>query len=429
MTQKRNRRSGVEDRWTKYTRDANGNIQTVPSANYGKGMRWRARYVDDESRERAKGFARKGDAQKWLDSEVTTKFATGTYIEPSAGRVSVADVYQSWFPAQSHISLKTAASRRSAWNSRVEQQWGDTLVADIRPAAVRAWVASMVVEGAGTPIIENAFGVLRQVLGAAVEDSRISRNPCDGVRLPKRKHSDRGYLNLEQVAALASAVERQGEVVRFLSFTGLRWGEMAALRVQDFDILRRRVNVSRSVTESGGLVWSTPKTWERRSVPFPALLADELAALMVGKERDDLVFTDQRGGVLRNSNWRARVFRPAVIECQATDATFPTITPHDLRHTAASLAVSVRANVKAVQRMLGHAKASMTLDTYADLFDDDLDDVADRLNAAIQTTADDFLSPKRVMYPDLLKCGGAKGIRTPDLLDANESRYQLRHSP
>ena len=68
---------------------------------------------------------------------------------------------------------------------------------------------------------------------------------------------------------LADAVDRQPEVVRFLAYTGLRWGEMAALRVGDFDMLRRRVNVSRSVTESAGVVWTTPKTWERRSVPFP----------------------------------------------------------------------------------------------------------------------------------------------------------------
>jgi integrase len=356
MTQRRNRRASVEDRWSKTVRDSDGTTQSVPSTNHGKGKRWRARYVDDEGREHAKGFTRKTDAQKWLDSEVTAKFATGTYIEPSAGRVTVADVFQSWFPAQSHISAKTAASRRSAWSSRVEPQWGDILVVDVRPATVRAWVASMAAEGAGTPIIENAFGVLRQVLGAAVEDSRIARNPCDGVLLPKRKHSDRGYLSHKQVVALSAAVKRQGEVVRLLAYTGLRWGEMAALRVQDFDMLRRRVNVSRSVTESGGLVWSTPKSWERRSVPFPAVLCDELAALMVGKGRDDLVFTDERGGVLRNSNWRARVFRPAVTKCQSADDTFPTITPHDLRHTAASLAVSVGANVKAVQRMLGHAK-------------------------------------------------------------------------
>jgi integrase len=218
---------------------------------------------------------------------------------------------------------------------------------------------------------------------AALEDNRIARNPCDGVKLPKRKHADRGYLSHAQVAALADAVERNGTVVRFLAYTGLRWGEMAALRVCDFDMLRRRVNVSRSVTESSGLVWSTPKTHERRSVPFPAALADELSTLMLDKGRDDLVFNDMRGGVLRNSNWRARVFDPAVQACQKADESFPTITPHDLRHTAASLAVSAGANVKALQRMLGHAKASMTLDVYADLFDDDLDSVAESLDAAI----------------------------------------------
>ena len=208
------------------------------------------------------------------------------------------------------------------------------------------------------------------------------------MRLPKRQHADRGYLSHVQVAALAAAVDRQGEVVRFLAYTGLRWGEMAALRVQDFDMLRRRVNVSRSVTESGGLVWSTPKTWERRSVPFPAVLADELSALMVGKGRDDLVFTDVRGVVLRVSNYRRKVFAPAVVACRKADELFPAITPHDLRHTAASLAVSAGANVKAVQRMLGHAKASMTLDVYADLFDEDLDGVADRLDMAIKSAAD-----------------------------------------
>ena len=133
---------------------------------------------------------------------------------------------------------------------------------------------------------------------------------------------------------------------------------MAALRVQDFDMLRRRVNVSRSVTESNGLVWSTPKTWERRSVPFPAALADELAALMVGKGREALVFTDharRRAAQLELACTGVRAGGRA--KCQKADESFPSITPHDLRHSAASLAVSGGANVKAVQRMLGHAKA------------------------------------------------------------------------
>ena len=100
------------------------------------------------------------------------------------------------------------------------------------------------------------------------------------------------------------------------------------------------------------------------------------------------MFASQRGDVLRVSNYRKLFFTSAVEMCQVADKKFPTITPHDLRHTAASLAVSAGANVKAVQRMLGHAKASMTLDVHADLFDDDLDSVADSLDAAIKSAAD-----------------------------------------
>ncbi|MBX7434162.1 site-specific integrase [Mycobacterium sp. Y57] len=383
----RKRRAGVEDRWNRTVR-VDGKTQKVPTARAGTGKRWMARFVDDEGREHARSFDRKADAQSWLDGDVTPALATGSFVAPEAGKVTVDAVYRAWSAAQAHISAKTAATRRSAWGSRVKPRWGDVAVVDVKTSAIRSWVSAMKDDGLGVPGIENAFGLLRQVLGAAVEDGRLARNPCDGVKLPKRAHADRGYLSHAQVSALAGAVARDPEVLRFLSYTGLRWGEMAALRVQDFDMLRRRVNVSRSVTESGGLQWSAPKTWERRSVPFPAVLVDELSALMVGKGREDLVFTDQRGGVLRNSNWRARVFAPAVTKCQEADEAFPPITPHDLRHTAASLAVSAGANVKAVQRMLGHAKASMTLDVYADLFDTDLDAVAGNLDAAIRSAAD-----------------------------------------
>lgn len=381
MAQRRNRRAGVEDRW----RRADG----TPSAHDGQGSRWRARWVDDNGQEREKKFRLKRDADAFV-AEVTAALVAGTYVAPGAGQVTVADIYEAWSKAQAHIAAKTAATRRSSWNYRVKPRWGDTMVADVKTSAVRAWVASMAADDAGVTTIENAFAVLRQVLGAAVEDSRIPRNPCTGVKLPKRKHADRGYLTHRQVVALAAAVEFRPEVVRFLAYTGLRWGEAAALRVQDFDMLRRRVNISRSVTEVSGLDWKQPKTHERRSVPFPKVLRDELSTLMVGKGRDDLVFTDARGGVLRNSNYRQRVFVPAVAKCQTEDDTFPTITPHDLRHTAASLAVSAGANVKAVQRMLGHAKASMTLDIYADLFDTDLDAVADGLDSAIRAAAGDL---------------------------------------
>jgi integrase len=112
-------------------------------------------------------------------------------------------------------------------------------------------------------------------------------------------------------------------------------------------------------------------------VPIPRGIADDLAVLLAGKAPDDLVFTAPEGGLLVLTNFRRRHFDQA-----AQSVGLDGLTPHELRHTAASLAVSAGANVKSVQRMLGHASAAMTLDVYSALFDDDLDAVAERLDKA-----------------------------------------------
>ena len=152
---------------------------------------------------------------------------------------------------------------------------------------------------------------------------------------------------------------------------------MAALKIGRLDMTRRRIDVAEAVSPARGqLVWSTPKSHSSRSVAFPAFLAESLTARSAGRPRNELLFVGPDGGVLRSGNFRRRQFAAAVALMQERDPSFPYVTPHDLRHTAASLAVSAGANVKAVQRMLGHASAAMTLDVYADLFDDDLDAVA-----------------------------------------------------
>lgn len=173
------------------------------------------------------------------------------------------------------------------------------------------------------------------------------------------------------------------DVVLFLGYTGLRWGEMAALRVRDLDTTRRRVNVMRAVTEvRGELIYGTPKNHSRRSVPYPSFLTDLLVTRCVGKQRDDLIFSSPHGSPLRNQNWRRRNFDRAMDDMVEAHPEVARLSPHDLRHTAASLAISTGANVKAVQRMLGHASAAMTLDVYSELFEDDLDAVGDALSVA-----------------------------------------------
>lgn len=402
MAARRNRRAGVEDRWnkavTKTAEDGTRTTERVPSANYGCAKRWRARYVDDNGKEHAKAFIRKTDAQSWLD-EVTSALVTGTHIAPSAGRDTIAVLGRRWLDSQAHLKETTAFNREHTWGLHVEPRWGTVEIRDVRTPNVRKWVADMVAGGVGVPTIENAVGVLRMICETAVEERQIPRNPCTRVKLPKRNHRRRGYLTHVQVEELAREVTEMSTVIRFLAYTGLRWGEMAALKVSSFDMLRRRVNVLEAVAEvQGRAVWSDTKTHARRSVPFPKFLVDELAALMKGKQRDALVFMSPQGAVLRVSTYRKRVFGPAVASLrdprrhggasgsnwrQVGEATrFPYITPHDLRHTAASLAISAGANVKAVQTMLGHKSAAMTLDTYADLFPDDLESVADALDTA-----------------------------------------------
>jgi len=117
-------------------------------------------------------------------------------------------------------------------------------------------------------------------------------------------------------------------------------------------------------------------------VALPAFVVEELSATCTGKDRGDLIWPAQDGGYLApptTKSWLAG----AVARCQKADKTFPRVTAHDLRHTAASLAIGSGANPKVVQRMLGHASAAMTLDVYADLFDSDFTAVADKLSETV----------------------------------------------
>lgn len=137
------------------------------------------------------------------------------------------------------------------------------------------------------------------------------------------------------------------------------------------------MQITRALAEADGrLDWKPPKDHERRSVPFPVFLAGELGERMLVKGREDLLFSASNGGPLRVSHWRPRVFNVA----RDSLKDFPKITPNDLRHIAASLAVSAGDDVLALARMLGHEDPSLTLRTYADLFDSDLDALADVLD-------------------------------------------------
>ncbi|WP_024356721.1 tyrosine-type recombinase/integrase [Leucobacter chironomi] len=387
-------------------------MATIKPYDTAAGKRYRVRYrKPDGAQTDKRGFKTKREAELFLASTTISK-ATGEYIDPQAGRTTIRVIGAAWLAAQTHLKPSSMAAFAGSWRTHVEPQWGGRQVASITYSEIQAWVSELTAgipgpeEGEwvrkpkGATTVHRAHSVLSAVLDAAARDRLIASNPARGVKLPRKVGRRHAYLTHAQVAHLAREAKEHSLLVNLLAYTGLRWGEATALHVSDIDQMRKRLRVSRNaVTVAGKIIPGTPKTHRARTVPVPAFLLADLLEQVEGRGPDALVIGD---GVTHQSapaagrNW----FSGAVKRCRAIDSTFPVITPHDLRHTAASLAIQAGANVKAVQRMLGHASAAMTLDVYADLFEDDLDAVGaamdDARRAHILPTLD---HPQRPLRP------------------------------
>lgn len=358
---------------------------------------WLGRYRGPDGRERSKTFARKGDALRWA-REQENRVRSMDWTDPLRAKVTVGQLAGEWL-ASHEVKPKTRASYESLLKTCVLPQWGAIRLDRLTTTAVKTWVATMT--GSRGQVLSpsrrrQAYHLLTAILDSAVEDGRVPRNPAKPARasgrragflpsLPEtRRHR---YLRHEEVLRLADACGDARTLVLVLAYCGLRWGEASALRVRNVDLLRGRLRVEGSLAEvNGQLIFGTTKTHASRSVPVPGFLSEPLAECMNGRGRDDLLFTSPKGEPLRVANWRARVFDPAVRQTGLDG-----LTPHGLRHTAASLAVASGASVKAIQRMLGHKDAAMTLNVYADLFDDELDSVASRLDEAVSAARADLL--------------------------------------
>lgn len=351
--------------------------------------RWEVRWTDYNGKTKTKTFRRKVDARNFSD-EITAQFRRAEYVDPSEGRVTVRELHSEAAALAIHVSEKTRYERELIWRNHVAERFGNVRAQDVRKTDVQAWIADMHEAGAGHSTKAQSLQVLRQAFSYAVDAGHLRSNPANGVKLPKEPERDRHYLNVRQVEALADAVEPpHALLIRVLAYCGPRWGEVTALRVRDVDLERRRLHVKRAYSVvKGKHVLKTPKTHETRSIPFPGYLLDDLTSATQDRDADSLLFPSSRGGPLSPSNFRVRVLKPALAKAeQEIGETMPPVTIHDLRHTAASLAVSAGANVKGVQLMLGHASAAMTLDRYSDLFDDDLDLVAAKMDELIRHRA------------------------------------------
>ena len=362
-----------------------------------KGHAWRVQYRSPDGKNRTKqGFRTKNEAQAWADKNATS-IREGDWIDPNAGKVTVGELHPAWWATLAPRKPNYRRQLNSAWEHHVKPQWGRRKANSIKPSEVQAWIGAIRKQRPGrgddgtedtTPsatLILNCHAVLMQILDVAVNDGLIRKNPAKGVKLPKKPGPVKVYLTQKQLNSLVRECGPRGDIIAVLGTCGLRWGELAGLRVRDVNVLRHRLTVAQAIArdDSGKWVAMEPKSWEQRTVAVPASIMPLIERAIEGKGPDCFVWERPSGGCLRPLG-HTSFFAQAVKRCVRDGVIPDRLTPHGLRHVAAGLMVASGASVKAVQKQLGHKSAMLTLDVYADLFDGDLDEVAGRMDKGLR---------------------------------------------
>lgn len=340
--------------------------------------RWRARYRDEQHLEHARHFARRVDAQHWLDS-ITASVVRGDYVDPKAGAVTLADHAGRW--QASHVSRdNTARIADNALRVHVLPVLGDRPLATLRRSDVQGLIRALS-DHLAPRTLRNVYDTLNRVLTSAVDDRLIARSPCTRIVLPSVPDSEVEAPTADQVHALVAAVEpRYRGLVVLLAGSGLRIGEALGLRVSDVDFLRRTVRVERQRLQDGSL-GPTKTAKSTRTVPLGTVVVDELAAHRAEYRAGEWLFTTEAGEPLGYRRWKvewARALRGTGLEVKT----------HSLRHFTASALIAGGASVKSVQTVLGHSSAAITLRVYSHLWPGDEDRTRSVMDAALAAPAD-----------------------------------------
>lgn len=326
--------------------------------------RWRARYRDETGKEHARHFPRKIDAQKWLDG-VTASVVTGRYVDPRAGNLTFA----TWFATWEERQVWARGTRLSAAQALQSTTFSDVPMKKILPLHVQEWVTAMAKRGLAPKTIKVRANFIRSAFIAAVKNKIIADDPSEGLQLPRERRREASMVipAPEQVAAALDAADDWFRAyVGICAFAGLRLGETSGLQVGDVDFLRRTITVSRQVQGENRRVAEvvTPKHGSERVVYVPERLVQMIAVHVetVGVHSDERWLFSTGGHLwhrgIAGHHWRQLRARTGL----------EAFTLHDLRHFYASALIASGCDVVTVQRSLGHAQPSITLNTYSHLW-------------------------------------------------------------
>ena len=313
---------------------------------------WRARYWTPAGDRRSRSFIRESEATRWLRSELGS-IDRGHWIDPIAGSREFGDWIGEWHASRHHLRPSSRARDDSYIRSLIRPHLGGVPLGKVTAGNLRNWVGGMVVAGKAPATISKALQLVTGALEAAVRDGLIAANPARHVEAPKIENSEMRFLDQDEVAELAAAIDpRYRTLVWFLVLVGCRIGEAVALEVADLDMLGRTVTITKTATEvRGHIVVGPPKTRRSvRRVTMPKSLVEDLGEhLALRPPGAKLVFPAAAGGYLRLNNWRRRTWNPAVM------ASVGHCRPHDLRHTAVAWLIAAGEHPATIAQRLGHS--------------------------------------------------------------------------
>jgi integrase len=337
-----------------------GNIRQLPSGRY----QVRYRGPDGHLRSHPVTFARKTDADRGL-TLIEAEIAQGTWTDPDRAKVKLEDYADVWIAQRPGLRPRTIEIYRGLLRRHVGPHLGNVALGKIDTPMIRDWRARLLHLGVSVSEAAKAYRFLRAVLMTATDDRIIPRNPCRVRGAGEEKPGERPVLTLGQVHDLADRMPSSCYRVLILlaGLASLRWGEVAALRRCDIDLVAGTVSIRRQHVEldTGRVVAGPPKSRAgMRTVVIPAAILPAIRAHLESCVRPDpesLIFTSSRGGSLRRSNFRRAVrWSESVAAVGAPGLHF-----HDLRHTGNSLAAATGASLRDLMDRMGHDSARAAL--------------------------------------------------------------------
>lgn len=388
----------IDDLWYLRKRDAQTG-ERLPSQRHGRGKRWRVCWVDPETgRPRTELFTRRADAERY-DANVRADISRGQYIDPSAGRLTVAEYAEQWRKTLLHRG-STAERVERVIRRHIVPVLGSLPLTQVRASHIRGWVKDRTAHLEPSTLAVVFYGTLVPLFNAAVIDRRIRTSPCPGTRLPEIPDARYYIARPDEVHALARALpERYRAIVYVAAGCGWRGGEIFGLERDGVDLDRREIHVRHQLTVVAGrqpyLAPAKTKT-SHRTNELPATVADALRWHLdrfPGRPEDitdetdprrpverlaNLVFTRGDGRPIHRADW-SHIWRPAV-QAAGLPAGYGL---RDLRHYFATVLIHGGANVKSVQLAMGHTTPTITLNTYVGYWPDAVDQTRSLVDSAL----------------------------------------------